>query len=1238
MPGSTVSLESLSSPSPSPPPPEPNHDTAPAHDGGLDSGSELSELTEEEQDNDNRAKEDDGDGTSTRKKKQRGHIVPEPMWNWAMRKKKPEKKDWDNKFEEEEEEEQAGPAKAMEEEEGDEEDKGAHSDRDVSLDKDDALTDNEAADDDDDDPPEAEGESGDEATPRVPRKTASGDVSGDEQDDPEFADDNEPDIQQSPKPVASPDLTDDENEDVGEEEIEEEDVQDAEPATKEGSEVDEEEEDIVPDDVEVPDVDEAPTTGAATPANGVDDVVDADADATMDVDAQPAVLMSPVAVAASSIMAGASLLQPASPSSSQPSTPSGSRASSRFPSAEPEQEQDVPSEPEAEPEPERRAAGGRGGRARKGKGRTRAPRRSRAAAAADAEADGDLDNADLGEGEGADADDDVATPDVDLDSDMQPAHRAEALDVLAAIELKFALLRERLYVEKMDSLAWEEGLIADGTHPELLHLHAELSNRRDKRLELAARRRDYEVENVRKRRRLDEAGAWSTWKNDRDELQKTMIAETNGKKRRLERERRLIERPPPTRRFPIPLHEVPPAPTLREIVKNSPFGVPDSASSLGKRSRKKEPSSHVPLAYPTLEPLSRHEVIQDLEMFWQHQRNAPIGYNPHSHMPGLMNAVLGGGIPHGMEPYAMGMPVIDGPGPARFVQQPHIPQQGMVQNFGPHPRLSHHHSAPPGALSHLSHAQQVQLEQELQAGMRQPSGMPPHPTQFGPGPGPGALLRRSISPVPLSNGAGPSASVPTTLGGGPVPPGFSGPKPNGWSGPQSSAKESKRMNGDADVRERERMAEVMAQRERADRERAQRDLDREREREAERAYHMSHAQPRHSAHTHQHGAAPGQAAHHHGPHNHPHHHHHVHHHHHPPQQGFNGPGGNAHAPPMAPLPSGSNPGPANPSLSPHSVREFDQRRPRSGAPTEVIELSAATQKPTASPGMSAFWLGNEEPGPPGNDHPRERERERERGRAPGPLGPPQPGPNERLMTPFTMGPSQTLQRSLPGSPRNPLVGAGPSNPPPSIPSSRRGSWSLAAEDARPLSASHRPTEPMPGSSTSQRPPTTRLPQPPSTSAYHSPFGSPPRNGRALPGSPSATPFSGPLRSPVRGNQQGRVPIGGPGPLSPPPSLPLSPRAMGSPGSKLPRMPSPPLTRAPLPKLGGFPIPESGNIAPIMSATSGTIPPAPSTLLPPLSATLPPPGAPTARMSSGPLSEKVPQLPPTKAVPVSVDGS
>lgn len=52
----------------------------------------------------------------------------------------------------------------------------------------------------------------------------------------------------------------------------------------------------------------------------------------------------------------------------------------------------------------------------------------------------------------------------DEDPDLQPAHRAEALDVLATIELKFALLRERVYVEKMEGLAWEEALVWDGQY------------------------------------------------------------------------------------------------------------------------------------------------------------------------------------------------------------------------------------------------------------------------------------------------------------------------------------------------------------------------------------------------------------------------------------------------------------------------------------------------------------------------------------------------------------------------------------------------------------------------------------------------------------------------------------------------------------------------------------------------------------------------------------------------------
>lgn len=55
-------------------------------------------------------------------------------------------------------------------------------------------------------------------------------------------------------------------------------------------------------------------------------------------------------------------------------------------------------------------------------------------------------------------------------------------------------------------------VLLSGVHPEMLHLHTELSKRRDKRLELATLRRDYEIVNVTKRRKLDEDGVWSWWK------------------------------------------------------------------------------------------------------------------------------------------------------------------------------------------------------------------------------------------------------------------------------------------------------------------------------------------------------------------------------------------------------------------------------------------------------------------------------------------------------------------------------------------------------------------------------------------------------------------------------------------------------------------------------------------------------------------------------------------------------
>jgi hypothetical protein len=51
---------------------------------------------------------------------------------------------------------------------------------------------------------------------------------------------------------------------------------------------------------------------------------------------------------------------------------------------------------------------------------------------------------------------------IEVDPEMQPPHRAEALDVLAGMEMRFAELRERLYADKMEEAAREETMILDG--------------------------------------------------------------------------------------------------------------------------------------------------------------------------------------------------------------------------------------------------------------------------------------------------------------------------------------------------------------------------------------------------------------------------------------------------------------------------------------------------------------------------------------------------------------------------------------------------------------------------------------------------------------------------------------------------------------------------------------------------------------------------------------------------------
>jgi hypothetical protein len=65
--------------------------------------------------------------------------------------------------------------------------------------------------------------------------------------------------------------------------------------------------------------------------------------------------------------------------------------------------------------------------------------------------------------ESPDHDDQTHPDDVDdADHELHAADRADALDALAQLELKFALVRQRIYIDKMNELAREEAMIHDG--------------------------------------------------------------------------------------------------------------------------------------------------------------------------------------------------------------------------------------------------------------------------------------------------------------------------------------------------------------------------------------------------------------------------------------------------------------------------------------------------------------------------------------------------------------------------------------------------------------------------------------------------------------------------------------------------------------------------------------------------------------------------------------------------------
>ncbi|KAI0701844.1 hypothetical protein BC835DRAFT_1411327 [Cytidiella melzeri] len=1054
------SLEPLSSPSPSPSPSPLPPDTRASTSNnsgagaGLDSGSELSELTEDEQDNVNSKADREERSRPSRRGRKRGGIVPAPMWDWAY---KNSKKDWKSKMlEEEEEDDQSRPTEVGEEED-------VNHDRSRSQSGASSLPERRAkrkssttipVDDEEDEVP-VRGSDIDEDSVSIdavsvvlpPDDTLNDpDYVSDEDEAPSATAVNAHETHGSGSRGASPEATDDENaenDDIEPADADPQDEDDVLDGNAAGDSEDEPEDGV--EDVDVPSAPALSTMSSSlvppTASAAVNAINDPESMLTlMDVDTAPVPeQVSPIhaAAASSSIMAGSALIAPPSPSSSASSaaSPNQSPTSSRSPSPEPLSDR----EPETRRGSAKTRAKAKGGRNARNKSR----RKTKADTVLEHDADQDqLPGGDADDGDGDIDDADADSPEMDVELELQPAHRAEALDVLATIELKFAMLRESAYVDKMENLAWEEALVAEGIHPEMLHLHTELSKRRDKRLELASRRRDYEVANATKRRKLDEDGVWSWWKLRRDELQTQMICETNRKRRKLDRERRALDRPQPVRRIPSPPRDVPPAPYTRDLFRSSPLDAP---------AYKKHQLRESELVYPQLSALAPVDIANDLEFLFAHRRNL-MGID--AARAGLVAYTsMGGGLPTPLayEQLGVGMGMGIPDGASRFPHVPFqqsVPTQGvlgqMLHGFsgpgGPNaPRLMHHHSAPPGALPGV-HAQIV-LEQEAALGGRANSGVQPGPyiSHYPPGM-PVNLARRSISPVLVQPTSAPSGTLPN----GPTGKNSSR-NPSGSSVNVQAGKEHKRLTsivrpveGDAfdqdkewashldqlkakekDERGRDVMNDSRFERERARERERDRDNDRESERDLDRTGHVPAVVPVQRPPSHQHPIghlhpSSSQANHHHPPHHHHHHHHHVHHHHHPNNTG---PTGGPASSVTALHPSNSL---SSRHASPHPIREFE-RRAHSGAPVEVIDLPL---KPPASAPVPVWKPGDEPPNLASDERGRRNN---------GPSG------HERV-----------VPHSYPTSPRSV---PGVSNAPAAIVRSRGESWGVPDDSSQPRPSS-----------------------------------------------------------------------------------------------------------------------------------------------------------------------------------------
>lgn len=325
--------------------------------------------------------------------------------------------------------------------------------------------------------------------------------------------------------------------------------------------------------------------------------------------------------------------------------------------------------------------------------------------AEDAGHDGEDEAEGEGEGEGDAAAEQSAQADVD---DEASDHRQEALEQLTRIELGFVMLRQRLYVERLEELERESDMIQQGTHPEIQMLHTLIDARKEKRLGylqewLRNNQREHEL-----RASAEEKIAWVNWRDQAATIRHRMMCEMDRKRRRLEREKRMLDAPQPTRRYqPFETEFAHKPPSYSRRTRH----MPDQYMAEGMSLR--DTRSFV--AYPDVRGLEDYDVWMDLEqMGIRPMPMPPMGYLRPEELPSHEMYAA----PMDMQPHP-GPPPHEMDAPMQGPHGHHHPVHGAPQ-FGPPnvmpPPPPHIAPAPPGRpyvseqppmgipMSHIVHA------------------------------------------------------------------------------------------------------------------------------------------------------------------------------------------------------------------------------------------------------------------------------------------------------------------------------------------------------------------------------------------------------------------------------------------------------------------------------------------------------------------------------------------------------